>query len=122
MAMTKAFKRSLLVTGLFFATPALADEAPPKNDNTAKNKAEAPTADQSKNGKSDVKLTAEIRRSIMKDDTLSTAAHNVKIIVEAGIVTLKGPVKTAGEKSKVAAKATEVVGASNVKNEIEIAP
>ena len=106
---------------LSLVAPAFAEDAK-RNDNTGKNKVEAPTADQSKNGKSDVQMTADIRRAIMKDDSLSTSAHNVKIIVESGAVTLKGPVKNADEKAKVAAKATQIAGATNVKNQLEIAP
>jgi osmotically-inducible protein OsmY len=37
-------------------------------------------------------------------------------------VTLKGPVRTAAEKSTVEAKATEIAGAGRVINQISIAP
>jgi hyperosmotically inducible protein len=115
------FLSSTLLASVVFASAAFADDAK-RPDNTGVNKTETPTADNSKNGKSDVKITAEIRRAIMKDDSLSTSAHNVKIIVQAGAVTLKGPVKSADEKTKVCAKANDVVGATNVTNQIEIAP
>lgn len=36
--------------------------------------------------------TAKIRKAITADKTLSTYAHNVKIITLNGTVTLKGPV------------------------------
>lgn len=97
-------------------------------DNTAVNKRDrddrAVTADQQKNNKSDVELTAEIRRAIVKDDTLSTNAHNVKIVVQNGQVTLKGPVASAAEKAAVERKASAVVGAGKGKivNEIAVAP
>lgn len=120
--MTKMLGIATLASSLLIATPAFCEDTSKRADNTGKNKNEAPTADQSKNGKSDVTLTAEIRRSIMKDDTLSTAAHNVKIIVESGIVTLKGPVKSADEKTKVCAKANQIAGATNVKNQLEVSP
>jgi osmotically-inducible protein OsmY len=38
------------------------------------------------------------------------------------MVTLRGPVRSEGEKNSVEAKANEVAGASHVKNEIQIAP
>jgi osmotically-inducible protein OsmY len=95
-------------------------------DNTAKNKRDRNdsevTADQQKNNKSDLEVTAEIRKSIMADKSLSTYAHNVKIIAENGVVTLKGPVRSEAEKSAVEKKAVDAVGRANVKCEIEIKP
>lgn len=94
-------------------------------DNTKTNqrdrRSSEPTADQQKNGKSDVNLTAEIRRSIMKEKSFSTNAHNIKIIAQNGIVTLKGPVKNETEKTGIEKIASDVAGQSNVKSEIEIA-
>jgi lipid-binding SYLF domain-containing protein len=94
-------------------------------DNTVNNQpdraASATTADQQENGKSDLQLTASIRRSIVADDSLSTYAHNVKIVVQNGVVTLKGPVRTAEEKAAVEAKAAAVVGQDHVVDQIEIA-
>ena len=58
----------------------------------------------------------------MDDKTLSTYAHNVKIVTQNGQVTLKGPVRTEDEKKTVEAKATEVAGAGHVTNQISIAP
>ena len=58
-----------------------------------------PTADQQKNGHSDLDVTREIRRSLTKDSSLSTYAHNIKVITQNGKVTLKGPVRSQEEKS-----------------------
>jgi hyperosmotically inducible protein len=63
--------------------------------------------------KSDRALTAKIRRSIMADKSLSTYAHNIKIISQNGTVTLKGPVKSDDEKSAVVAKAVAVAGSAD---------
>jgi SH3 domain-containing YSC84-like protein 1 len=94
-------------------------------DNTANNQpaqaASATTADQQENGKSDLELTASIRRSIVADGSLSTYAHNVKIVVQNGVATLKGPVRTAEEKAAIEAKAAAVVGQDHVVDQIEIA-
>jgi hyperosmotically inducible periplasmic protein len=120
MKRTVFWSSSLLASSMLFASPALGDTTP--SDNTGKNKVESPTADQSSNNKSDLQLTADIRRAIMKDSTLSTSAHNVKIVVDSGAVTLKGPVKNADEKTKVAKMAIQIAGATNVKNQLEIAP
>ncbi|MGH9667042.1 MAG: BON domain-containing protein, partial [Bryobacteraceae bacterium] len=56
-------------------------------------------------------LTRKVRRALMADKSLSTYAHNVKIISQEGMVTLKGPVRSEAEKAAVEAKATEAVGA-----------
>ena len=94
-------------------------------DNTAVNQRDrAPEnltpMDQS-NKPSDLKMTQEIRRAIVKDDQLSTDAKNVKIITIDGAVTLRGPVKTDQEKAAIAAKAAQLAGDSNVHNELEVA-
>ncbi|HXI58783.1 MAG TPA: BON domain-containing protein [Polyangia bacterium] len=103
----------------------------PAADNTATNKRDREdhggsaekTADQQKNDKSDIELSAEIRRAVVADKTLSTNAHNVKIIVENGHVTLKGPVASSAEKATLEKKAVEVVGrGGRVTNEVQIAP
>jgi osmotically-inducible protein OsmY len=58
----------------------------------------------------------------MKDKSLSTYAHNVKIITQNGRVTLKGPVRSEDEKKTVEAKATEVAGENKVTSELDIKP
>ena len=82
----------------------------------------AVTADQQKENASDREIAQKIRGALMADKTLSTYAHNVKIVAQNGQVTLKGPVRTDDEKKSVEAKATEVAGAGRVSNEITIAP
>jgi osmotically-inducible protein OsmY len=96
----------------------------PKPDNTKTNKQDrnpdAATADQQKNNKSDRETTKQIRKAIMDDKSLSTYAHNVKVISQHGTVTLKGPVRSEEEKKSIEDKANAVAGASNVKNEITV--
>jgi hyperosmotically inducible protein len=110
------------------ATPAQQPADPSSQaapDNTAKNqrdrnKAE-PTADQQKENKADRELARQIRQSLVKDKSLSTYAHNIKVIAQNGEVTLKGPVKSAEEKQAIEAKAAEVAGgADKIKSEIEV--
>jgi osmotically-inducible protein OsmY len=84
------------------------------------NKQEQPTADQAKNNKNDLKLEKQIRREIMKDKSLSTYAHNVKIVARDGKITLRGPVKSDAEKTAIEQKATEIAGAGNVTNELTV--
>ena len=93
-------------------------------DNTRVNQADrskgAPTADQQKDNKSDRETTRQIRKALVGDKSLSTYAHNVKVIAQHGTVTLKGPVRSDEEKKTVEAKAAEVAGAANVKSEITV--
>ena len=95
-------------------------------DNTTVNQRDKnpnePTADQQKNNRSDQDITQQIRRSITKDKTLSTYAHNVKIITQNGQVTLKGPVRSDDEKKTVEAKAAEVAGADKISSELDVQP
>ena len=90
----------------------------PAPDNTAVNKRDRhtgqQTADQQTNNKADLETTRQIRKAIVADKSLSTYAHNIKIITVDGKVTLKGPVKTAEEKAAIQKIATDVAGAANV--------
>jgi len=68
-------------------------------------------------------LTARIRKSVMADKRLSTYAHNIKIISQNGIVTLKGPVRSDDEVRSIMAKAVEVAGGSDkVVNQMSVKP
>jgi osmotically-inducible protein OsmY len=60
--------------------------------------------------------------AIHDDKSLSTYAHNIKIITQDGKVTLKGPVRSEDEKSNIGAKAAAVAGDGNVTNQIDVAP
>ena len=96
-------------------------------DNTAKNQRDRSqseaTADQQKENKSDIELARQIRQALVKDKSLSTYAHNIKVIAQNGEVTLKGPVKSAEEKQAIEAKAAEVAGSPDrIKSQIEVAP
>jgi osmotically-inducible protein OsmY len=117
---------TLLLTGAcsLLALPAVAQQTAP--DNTKVNKADrakgAVTADQQKESAADRDLAKKIRQSVVGDKSLSTYAHNVKIVAQDGQVTLKGPVRSEAEKASIAAKATEIAGAGKVTNEITVAP
>ena len=96
-------------------------QTPP--DNTKQNKDQTnPTADQQKMNPADRALTQKIRKAIHEDTTLSTYAHNIKIISQDGKVTLRGPVRSEEEKNNIEAKAVAVAGQGNVTDQLEIAP
>ena len=119
----KSLSAALVLTALPLASPALASQQPAP-DNTKVNKrdrqAGQQTADQQQNNKSDVEITRQIRKAVVADESLSTYAHNVKIITVDGKVTLKGPVKTADEKAAIKKIATDAVGVANVVDQISV--
>jgi osmotically-inducible protein OsmY len=115
---------TLLAGALVLGSAGLYAQQSPAADNTKANKrdrskAEA-TADQGKNNTTDRELMRKVRRALMEDKSLSTYAHNVKVIAQNGKVTLKGPVHSEEEKRVVEQKATEVAGEGNVTSEITI--
>ena len=98
----------------------------PAPDNTKvngqeQNKSQS-TADQQKDNRSDQDITKQIRQSVMSDKSLSTYAHNVKIVSQNGMVTLKGPVRSDDEKRAIESKAADVVGQDKVTSELQVAP
>jgi len=96
-------------------------QTPP--DNTKKNKEQTdPTADQQKMNPADRAITQKIRKALHEDHSLSTYAHNIKIITQDGKVTLRGPVRSEDEKNNIQTKAVAVAGEQNVTNQLEIAP
>ena len=95
------------------APTAFGQEKAPATDNTKTNKRDRntaePTADRAKDNVNDRDIMQKIRKAIVDDKSLSTYAHNVKIVSQHGKVTLKGPVRSAEEKKTVEDKATEKV-------------
>ena len=90
--------------------------------NTRDRDKSAVTADQQKENAQDRELTKKIRQALVQDKTLSSYAHNVKVVSQNGNVTLKGPVRSTEEKQAVEAKAAGVAGAGHITNQITIAP
>jgi hyperosmotically inducible periplasmic protein len=121
IALTLILSSALLGPG----TVTMAQNSPPAApDNSAVNVRDrapgAMTAGQQSNAKSDVEITREIRRAVVKDHSLSMLAHNVKIVSANGSVTLRGPVKTEEEKSAIASKAQAIAGAGKVDDQLEV--
>lgn len=124
--------RTALSASLFVAAGTLAtaqqtsDQSTAPPDNTKMNQRDRntneATADQQKMNRSDRDITQQIRKSIASDKSLSTYGHNVKVITQNGMVTLKGPVRSEEEKKAVEEKAAEVAGADKVTNEIDVQP
>ena len=74
--------------------------------------------DQNEN-QADIDVTANIRKRIV-DTELSINAQNVKVITQDGMVTLRGPVKSAEEKQQIEDIARDVAGRDKVVSQLEI--
>jgi hyperosmotically inducible periplasmic protein len=80
------------------------------------------TAERQKENSSDREITRQIRRAIVQDKSLSTYAHNVKVISRNGMVTLKGPVRSDEDKQAIEAKAKQIAGEGKVGDQLEVQP
>ena len=93
-------------------------------DNSAKNErdrsGETQTSGDQSNSSDDIKTTAAIRRAVMKDDSLTMTAKNVKIITEGGMVTLRGPVMRAQEKRTIDKLARAAAPGARINNQLEV--
>jgi osmotically-inducible protein OsmY len=128
LVLQKAFRIALFAPLLLSggAVASAQQTIDPQADNTKMNQRDRNsnevTADQQKANRSDRDITQQIRKSIASDKSLSTNGHNVKVITQNGMVTLKGPVRSEEEKKAVEEKAAEVAGADKVTNEIDVQP
>jgi osmotically-inducible protein OsmY len=121
---------SLLGATLFLGASLVAgtvqQDQQPAPDNSKTNQGDANKgavkAEQQKMNPADRNITIQIRSAIYRDHSLSTYAHNIKVITQDGKVTLRGPVRTEDEKAGMEAKAAAVVGAENVTNQLQAAP
>ena len=80
------------------------------------------SADQQSNDKAALETTRRIRKALTDNKTLSTYAQNVKIIWQNGEVLLKGPVRSATEKTTVEETATKMARGTPIKSELEVTP
>jgi osmotically-inducible protein OsmY len=86
----------------------------PDRDNTAL------TTEVPKETEGDIKITAAIRQTMVKNETLSVNAQNIKIIARNGVVTLRGPVESEAENMKLEDIAKQTPGVMYVNNQLEI--
>jgi hyperosmotically inducible protein len=119
-------KQTLLILACLSAVSlaAMAADDETKPDNTAINERDrsndTQTSGDQSNSSADLKITQAIRQALMKDGELSTSAKNVKVITENGQVTLRGPVKTAQEKTKVDQLAKSAAGGAPIVDQLDV--
>lgn len=122
----RLYLSSLTVSAVLLITPAVqgGQNSSTPADNTRANKGangkSEHTADKGAGTMSDLQMTKQIRRELMKDKTLSTYGHNVKVLVSSGKVTLKGPVNSDEEKKAIEDHARSIAGDANVTNDISV--
>lgn len=113
----------ILLVASAFTLSAIAEEKTAA-DNTAKNErdssGETKTSGDQSNSPEDIKVTAAIRRAVVAEKSLSRTAKNVKIITADGMVTLRGPVKSAEEKAMIAKLAKSAAGKAKIDNQLEV--
>ena len=95
-------------------------------DNTKNNmrdrKMDTITPGDQSNAKADIDVTANIRRTLVSDSTLSMSAKNVKVVTENGVVTLRGVVKSTDERDRVEAAARANGQGYRIDDQLEVAP
>lgn len=105
--------------------PAVAEgQTTPKADNTTMNSRDKGggtlTPQQQTNRISDRELLAAVRRAVVGDKSLSTSGHNVKILATDSVVTLRGPVRSVEEKTRIEKLAQDVAGVTSVENQLDV--
>jgi hyperosmotically inducible protein len=104
--------------------PYFTTKVAPEPDNTARNVRDRDgrtlTPLDQGHSRADVGITAQIRKEIMAEKSMSVNARNVKIITIDGRVTLRGPVNTSGEKRLIGEIADRIARAQNVDNQLEV--
>ncbi|MDQ6860311.1 MAG: BON domain-containing protein [Verrucomicrobiota bacterium] len=112
-----------LVAPAFAADPSPSG-TPAAADNTGRNardrSGDTKTSGDQSNDPADIKITAAIRRAVVGDGSLSMTAKNVKIITAGGVVTLRGPVKTPAEKTRIGELARKNAGKAQIVDQLEV--
>ena len=120
----KKISLSILCLSVLTLSAMAQDNSSPAADNSGRNvrdrSTETKTSGDQSNSSSDIKITAAIRRAVVHEDSLSMMAKNVKIITENGMVTLRGPVKSEAEKTKIAQLAKQAAQGAMIHNELEV--
>lgn len=94
-------------------------------DNTGRNRADserdAKTPMDQSQSSDHVQLTADVRRGILAEDSLSMGAKNCKIITDkSGRVWLRGAVNSQAEKELIERIARRIAGEDTVTNQLEV--
>ena len=120
----KRFTLSFLCVSALAVSAMAQDASPAAPDNTARNErdrsGDTQTSGDQANSSPATQTTAAIRRAIVADDSLSMTAKNIKIITAGDTVTLRGPVQSAEEKTKIEQLAQSAAGNAKIDNQLEV--
>jgi len=107
--------------GQDFSSTTLAANTDPENTkrNVRDRDGRNVTPEKQKETSGDVEITRAIRKAIVDRESLSTDAHNAKIITRNGVVTLRGPVKNSAEKAELQSIAKKIRGVKKIDNQLE---
>lgn len=120
----KAFVSSVVASSFVLCAAGHAADGRTRPDNTAVNASDRDSdtttpVDQS-NSADAIKVTADIRKAVVGDKTLSASAHNVKIVTNGNTVTLRGPVASTAEKARIAALARQNAPGKDVLDQLTV--
>ena len=94
-------------------------------DNTGKNardeRGEALTPMDQGENTTDRTITQQARQGLVRAGEVSVTGKNIKIITNDGVVTLRGPVASAHEKTEIADIVKHVEGVKRIDNQLEVA-
>ena len=79
------------------------------------------TAGDQSESEEDRRITQEVRKAVVADAAMSIKAKNCTIITIGSVVTLRGTVDSASERSAIAGKAGAVRGVLRVDNKLDVA-
>ena len=99
----QTFQTAVILTGFSMVIPySVAFAQAPDNSKANQQDRDkgSSTAEQQGENQADRDLARKIRKSIVGDKSLSTYAHNIKVIARGGTVILKGPVRSEEENVK----------------------
>jgi len=121
MSLTKfsSFIAGFLVFNIFLCAYAAQDATNSSRNKVYIQENQLTSRDQGRS-KQDIEVTRSIRQKVVAENSFSSSAKNVKIITNAGSVTLKGPVQTQIEKDRIFEIAISIAGKNHVNNEIEV--
>ncbi len=115
----KTLLLTLTIAATFVSTGAFAKQEATPNPRVVSQEEQITAGDQS-NKPADLAMVKKIRQELMKDDTLSTKAKNVKVIVLNNGITLKGPVNTDMEREAILKHAYTTAPKHKIYNQISV--
>ena len=116
----RTFMRSVVIGGLLTVSAGAASAQTPSSRPPAQ--PTTPAAAPQASATPDDVMAAQIRKAIKDDKAIAAYGDSIKVIVSAGTVSLKGPVRTDAEKKAIGAKADAIAGQPNVMNNLIVAP